>query len=76
MTEKKKAPKEVKKSGSQLDYGSESDCECPICGEHYGDRSATWIQCSMCEEWYDADCAGFESANEVPETYACKSCVS
>ena len=36
----------------------ESDCECPICGEHFGDRSTTWIQCNVCEEWYDTECAG------------------
>ena len=24
----------------------ESDCECPICGEHFGDFSSLWIQCN------------------------------
>ena len=37
---------------------SESDCECAICGEHYGDRSATWIQCNSCDDWFDHECAG------------------
>ena len=36
---------------------SQSDCECPVCGEHFGDRSATWIHCNECEEWYDVECA-------------------
>lgn len=36
-----------------LNSQSESDCECAICGEHYGDRSATWIQCNNCDDWFD-----------------------
>ena len=32
------------------DGDTSSDCECPVCGERYGDRSAIWIQCSICEE--------------------------
>lgn len=38
----------------------ESVCECPIRGEHFGERSATWIQCNNCKEWYDMECAGID----------------
>ena len=55
---------------------SQSDCECPVCGEHFGDRSATWIQCNECEEWYDVECAGISSecAEELPDDYICDFC--
>ena len=55
---------------------SQSDCECPVCGEHFGDRSATWIQCNECEEWYDVECAGVtaECAEELPDDYICDFC--
>ena len=52
---------------------SQSDCECPVCGEHFGDRSATWIQCNECEEWYDVECAGL-TAEELPDDYVCDFC--
>ena len=29
---------------------SQSNCGCPVCREHFGDRSAIWIQCNECEE--------------------------
>ena len=51
----------------------ESDCEGPMCGEHYGDRSTTWIQCNTCEEWYDTQCAGIDS-EELPDEYLCDFC--
>ena len=52
---------------------SQSDCECPVCGEHFRDHSATWIQCNKCEEWYDVECAGIslECAEELPDDYIC-----
>ena len=63
-------------SESESTNGSESssDCECPVCGEHYGDRSATWIQCSVCGQWYDTECADLEDEEELPETYLCVCC--
>ena len=55
------------------DGDSSSDCECPVCGEHYGDRSGTWIQCNICEEWYDTECADVDS-NYLPDDYFCYQC--
>ena len=52
---------------------SQSDCECAICGEHYGDRSATWIQCNICDDWFDLECAGV-SDEHLQEEYFCDLC--
>ena len=52
---------------------SQSDCECAICGEHYGDRSATWIQCNICDDWFDLKCAG-ASDEQLQEEYLCDLC--
>ena len=38
--------------------------ECPVCVEHFGDCSGTWIQCNKCEERYDVECA-----EELPDDY-------
>ena len=48
-------------------------CECAICGEHYGDRSATWIQCNSCDDWFDLECAGI-SDKQLQDEYLCDPC--
>ena len=45
-------------------------CECAICGEHYGDKSATWIQCNSCDDWFDHECAGI-SDEQLQDEYLC-----
>ena len=60
-------------SPDSLNSQSESDCECVICGEHYGDRSATWIQCNNCNDWFDLDCAGV-SDKQLQDEYLCDLC--
>ena len=55
---------------------SSSDCECPMCGERFGDRSGTWIQCSICDNWYDIDCAGLnDDVETLPDVYHCDECL-
>ena len=51
----------------------ESDCECPLCGQHYGEQSVTWIQCWDCEEWYDTDCVSL-NPDSLPEHFLCVKC--
>ena len=51
----------------------ESDCGCPLCGQHYGEQSVTWIQCSDCEEWYDTDCVSL-NPDSLPEHFLCVKC--
>ena len=60
-------------SPDSLNSQSESDCECAICGEHYGDRSATWIQCNSCDDWFDLECAGI-SDKQLQDEYLCDLC--
>ena len=64
-----KSDKESKNDILGSEYESQSGCECPVCGEHFRDRSATWIQCNKCEEWYDVECA-----EELPDDYICDFC--
>ena len=72
----RKSDKESENDVLGSECESQSDCECPVCGEHFGDRSATWIQCNECEEWYDVECAGISSecAEELPDDYICDFC--
>ena len=58
--------RQKKKIVVNKDSESDSDCECPICGQHYGDVSATWIQCEKCKEWYDTVCVDVD-ASELPD---------
>ena len=62
----------VQQDSSQAE--SDSDCECPVCGQHYGDKSAVWIQYVKCEDWYDMECAGLDS-DSLPNTYVCGNCI-
>ena len=74
--QQKKKGRSKRKSATQKHIQSqteESDCECPLCGEHYGERSATWIQCNGCEQWYDTGCAGINEAT-MPDEYLCDFC--
>ena len=75
-TSKPKPDKESEDDVLGSECESQSDCECPVCGEHFGDRSPTWIQCNECEEWYDVECAGLtaECAEELPDDYVCDFC--
>lgn len=53
----------------------ESVCESPIRGEHFGEQSATWIQCNNCKEWYDMECAGIDKDERaLPDQYMCDFC--
>ena len=60
-------------SPDSLNSESESDCECAVCGEHYSDRSATWVQCNSCVDWFDLDCAGI-SNEQLQDEYLCDVC--
>ena len=62
-----------KRAREKYPSSSESDCECPLCGQHYGEQSATWIQCSDCEEWYDTDCVSL-NPDSLPEHFLCVKC--
>ena len=69
---KEKVKERSKKSKEKVDYtrnhapvqepdiDSDSDIDCPLCGEHYGDRSATWTQCLICEKWINIECTGYD----------------
>ena len=57
-----------KRAREKCPSSSESDGECPLCGQHYGEQGATWIQCSDCEEWYDTDCVSL-NPDSLPEHF-------
>ena len=62
----------IQQDSSQAE--SKSDCECPVCGQHNGDKIAVWIQCDKCEDWYDTECAGLDS-DSLPNTHVCGNCI-
>ena len=40
----------------------------------FGDRSATWVQCNSCDDWFDLECAGISNEMNIYVMYICAEC--
>ena len=58
--------------------GDVSEAECPGCGLVYGslDDSEKWIQCDVCEAWWDLTCACVEEKCIAEIRFVCDNCNS
>lgn len=59
----------------EQDSQSESDAECPKCGQVYGEDESVWICCDSCNKWFDWKCSGLSDAKRIPDVFTCENCV-
>ena len=56
--------------------GNESEAECPGCGLVYGSAgdNEKWVQCDVCESWWDLKCACVDEENFTETRFVCANC--
>lgn len=67
-----KSPTGNKKRKVDVVEDDEGEIRC-LCGDNEDD-GGFMIQCETCQKWQHGGCMGFESMDNVPESYACEQC--
>jgi Transcription factor S-II (TFIIS), central domain/SPOC domain/PHD-finger len=67
-----KSPTGNKKRKVDVVEDDEGEIRC-LCGDNEDD-GGFMIQCETCQKWQHGGCMGFETMDDVPESYACEQC--